>query len=146
MVKAKVPSSADTAKKWAEETPRRATYYGTNTPGAASEWESNTIASAENYKNAIQAADIAKRFSGGIKRVGASKFARKVTSVGISRYGPGVTAAQSDMQSGIDPYLSEIASVELPSRKPRGDPSNYDRVTKIGAALNKKRLAILAAG
>jgi hypothetical protein len=146
MPKPEVPSSADVAKKWAEVTPGRATYYELNTKGKGSKWEPNTIAAASNYKNAVQSADIAKRFAGGAKRVGGAKYDRKVSSVGVSRFGPGVTAAQADMDTGVAPYLSEIAATEIPARKPRGDEGNWTRSKNIGVALNKKRLSLMAAG
>jgi hypothetical protein len=146
MPKPIVPSAEDVAKKWAEETPRRSTYYEKAAPAAADLWAANAAAAAENYKAAVQAADIGKKFSGGIKRVGASKFRRKVEAVGTARFGPGVTAAVEDMKSGVDPYLAVIGATEIGARKPRGDPGNYDRVKKIGDALHAKRLAVLAAG
>ena len=146
MVKMKVPSATDTATKWSEEAPKRATYYEKNTPGAAAEWEADAIAAAGNYKAAVNAANIDKLFAGGIKRVGAEKFARKVKDVGVSRFGPGISAAKDDYEKSVAPFLGEIATVDIPGRKPRGDPSNYDRVDKIGTALHKKRLSLLAAG
>ena len=145
MTKPIVPSADEVAKKWAEETPRRSTYYEKETPAAADRWATNATAAADNYKAAVQAVDIAKRFAGGIKRVGATKFKRKVEAVGIARFGPGVTAAVEDMEKGVGPYLAVIAATEIGARKPRGDPANYERVKKIGVALNTKRLALLAA-
>lgn len=145
MVKATVPSAADVANKWAEETPRRATYYETNAPLASAKWEANAGIGAANYKAAVQASNIDALFRGGIKRAGASKFARKVKAL-AGRFGPGVSAAKDDMQTGVGPYLSEIAATDIGDRKPRGDPANYDRPKKIGDALHKRRLAILAAG
>ena len=145
MTKPIVPSADEVAKKWADETPRRATYYEKATPPAADRWATNTTAAADNYKAAVQAVDIAKRFAGGIKRVGSAKFKRKVEAVGIARFGPGVSAALEDMKTGVDPYLAVIGATEIPDRKPRGDPANYERVKKIGTALNTKRLALLAA-
>lgn len=146
MPKPVVPTAEEVATKWKEETPRRSTYYEKETPLAADRWEAETIAAAGNFKAAVQAADIGKRFSGGVKRVGASKFKRKVVDVGVSRFGPGVEAAEEDMKTGVDPYLAVIAATEIGARKPRGDPANYDRVKKIGDALHAKRLAVLAAG
>jgi len=146
MPKPQVPTAEEVATKWKEETPRRSTYYEKETPLAAELWEAETIAAAANFKAAVQAADIGKRFKGGVKRVGAAKFKRKVMAVGVSRFGPGVEAAEEDMKAGVDPYLAVIAATEIGARKPRGDPSNYDRVKKIGDALHAKRLAILAAG
>jgi hypothetical protein len=145
MPKPTVPSAADVAAKWAEETPKRATYYEKNAPLAASKWEADAAAAAGNYKAAVQAANIDKMFSGGVKKAGAAKFARKVTAL-AGRFGPGVTAAKDDMQTNVAPFLGEIATVDLKERKPRGDAGNYDRVKAIGDRLHAKRLAGLAAG
>jgi hypothetical protein len=145
MVKVEVPSADAVAKKWAEETPRRATYYEANTPVAASKWEANAKAAATNFKAAITAANIDAMFKGGIAKAGASKFERKVRAL-ASRFGPGVSAAQQDMQTNVAPFLTEITAVDLKERKPRGDPTNYDRVKAIGDKLHSKRLALLAAG
>jgi len=146
MPKPIVPTAEDVAKKWAEETPRRSSYYEKETPAAADRWATEAAAAAENFKAAVQAADIGRRFAGGIKKVGATKFKRKVEAVGVTRFGPGVSAAVEDMKTGVDPYLAVIAATELGARKPRGDPGNYDRVKKIGDGLHAKRLAVLAAG
>jgi hypothetical protein len=145
MVKATVPSADFTAKKWADETPRRATYYEANTPGSASIWEANTKAAAANFKAAVQASNIDALFRGGVAKAGAGKFARKVTAL-AGRFGPGVSAAVDDMRTNVAPFLAEIAAVDLKERKPRGDPSNYERVKAIGDRLHTKRLALLAAG
>jgi hypothetical protein len=145
MVKVTVPSAEDTAKKWGEETPKRATYYETNTPLAASKWEANAKAAAPNFKAALQAANIEALFKGGITKVGAGKFERKVKAL-AGRFGPGVSAAIDDMKTGVAPFLTEIAATDIKERKPRGDAGNYDRVKQIGDKLHAKRLALLAAG
>ena len=146
MVKMDIPSAADIATKWAEEGPKRSTYYEKNTPGAGTKMESNAIAAAPNYQSAVQAANIGKRFAGGLKGKGA-KFTRKVTDVGVSRFGPGITAAKADMQSGMEPVVTDLQSIEIDPRKPRGDPGNLSgRSNKVATELNKKRLARLAAG
>lgn len=146
MVTVKVPSAAEVAKKWGEETPRRSTYYQLGTAGAGPDWEKGAIEAAENFKNAIQAADMGARFRGGVKKAGASKYQRKIASVGVARFGPGIVAAIPDMQANVADSLATIAATDIPGRKPRGDPGNYDRVGKIGDALHKNRLAKLASG
>ena len=146
MPKATVKEKSKVVKKWVEETPRRSTYYAEETPLAASKWQSETVGAESTFKLAVAAADIGKRFSGGVKRVGSEKFARKVVDVGVGRYGPGVTAAEEDYSKGVEWVLSAIAAVEIPSRKPRGDPGNWARSQKIGDDLHKKRLSRLAAG
>lgn len=145
MPKPLVPSADAVAKKWAEETPRRSVYYEANTPGAGSVWEANTKAAAANFKAAIQAANIEALFKGGVAKAGAAKFSRKVTAL-AGRFGPGVAAAVDDMKANIAPFLSEISTVDMKDRRPRGDPANYDRVKAIGDKLHAKRLALLAAG
>jgi len=146
MVKMEIPSASDIAAKWAEETPKRSGYYEKNTPGKSSKWEANTSAQAAVFKSAVAAADIEKRFKGGIKGK-ASKFARKVTDVGVGRFGPGCTAAKDDMSTAMSPVVSDLAAIDIDARKPRGDPGNLTgRANKVASELNKKRIARLAAG
>lgn len=146
MVKLVVKTSEVARDKWVEETPRRSTYYEKETPAAGSRWEANATEAAPQFKAAVTAPGIELRYVGGIKRVKAAKFIRKVTQVGVARFGPGVTAAKEDYHTGVDPYIKELAVVDVPPRKPRGDPGNLDRVKAIFEALHKKRLAVLAAG
>lgn len=141
----KVKSAADIAKKWADVTPGKSGYYEAETPAAGSEWEANTSAAGGTYKAGISVAGIEKRFVGGVKRAGAEKFSRKVREVGVSRYGPGVGAAEADMAKGVAPYRDELDGMSIPDRGPRGSPGNYAIVEKVGSVLHKKRLAVLAA-
>lgn len=146
MVKVEVPTAADAATKWSDVTPGRASYYEKNTIGKGGKWETNGKAAAGNFKAAVAAADIDKRFSGGIKRVGGAKFDRKVKDLGVSRFGPGVSAAKLDYEGGVVAPLATIAATDIPARKPRGDAGNYARSQTLGTALNKARLAAMAAG
>lgn len=113
---------------------------------AGGDWESGATAATKTYKAAVSAGDIDKRFSGGIKKAGAAKYNRKVKDVGVGRFGPGVSAAKSDMESNVAPYLTELGAIEVPERGPRGDAGNLERVRKIMDSLHKKRIAALAAG
>jgi len=141
-----IPEASDIAAKWAEEGPKRSTYYEKNTPGKSSKWESNTAAQSAVYKSSVTAADIEKRFKGGVKGK-AEKFSRKVTLVGVSRFGPGITAAKDDMSTAMGPVVSDLKAIDIDARKPRGDPGNLTgRANKVASELNKKRLARLAAG
>ena len=140
-----VRSAQEVADKWAEVTPGRSSYYEEAAPAAGAEWEANTVAAGGTYKAGISVAGIEKRFVGGVKRAGAAKFSRKVKDVGVARYGPGVAAAKGDMASGVAPYIDVLEGLEIPDRGPRGSPGNYAIVEKVGSALHKKRLAILAA-
>ena len=140
-----VKSSTDVAKKWADVTPGRSTFYESEASKAGSEWESGATGAAGAFKSAVAAGDIGTRYSGGVKKAGGAKYERKIKDVGVSRFGPGVSAAQADMQSGVDPYLAIIAATEIPDRGPRGSASNWAIPQKVGDPLHKKRLALLGA-
>ena len=140
-----VKSAQAIADKWAEVTPARAGYYEAEAPAAGAEWEANTVAAGGTYKAGVSVAGIEKRFIGGVRRAGAEKFARKVRDVGVSRYGPGVAAAKADMAKGVADYVAVLEGLEIPDRGPRGSVANYAIVEKVGSALHKKRLSVLAA-
>ena len=137
---------AQTRQKWAEVTPTRQTEYQAATPAAAQKWEAATLAAAPNFGAAIRAANIEARQAAGVRRAGSAKFARKVRDVGAARFGPGVIAAAGDFEAAFSPYLQAIQTVDLPARRPRGDPGNYQRVNAVGNALHQRRLAAASAG
>jgi len=139
-----VPAAADIAKKWGEVTPGKSGYYEAETPKASALWEANTKLAKGTFKTAVADPKIGDKFEGGVKGK-AAKFARKVTDVGIARFGPGVSAAITDMSEGFSPYQSVLAGIEVPDRGPRGADANYDIVKKIGGPLHAKRLAVLGA-
>ena len=142
----KVTDAATAAKKWTDVTPGRSSYYEANAVGAGAVWQANATAASNQYKAAVSSANIGQMYAGGIKNAGAAKFDRKVKDVGVARFGQGVQAASSDYQAGVAPMLATIAGLTLTPRQPRGSTANYQRVADIGTALNKKRMALRAAG
>jgi hypothetical protein len=142
----KVKSVAEVAKKWAEVTPGRSAYYEAGASVAGAEWESGAVAAAASFKAAISAGNIQAMYAGGVKKAGAAKYNRKVKDVGVGRFGQGVTAAVPDYSTGVEPMLATIAAITLPARQPRGSAANLQRVSVIATELNKKRLALRAAG
>lgn len=141
-----IGSATDIAKKWVDVTPGRVAYYEAAVKDAGPAWESGALGAGSNYKAAISAVDIGKRFLGGIKKAGAAKYAKKAVELGVPRFPTGVRAAESDFDVGFSPYRDVIDGLEVPDRKPRGDISNYKIGEKIGDALFKKRLVMLGAG
>jgi len=146
MAKAQVRSVDVIGKKFEEVTPGRAAYYETGVTEPLEDWERNSIAAMASFKGAVSAADIGKRFAGGVKRAGTGKWKRKSVDVGVDRYGPGVLASIDDFKAGIEPYIAVIAATDLSPRKPRGDPANMKRVEQMATALHAKRLALIGAG
>lgn len=142
----KVTDAATAAKKWGDVTPGRSSYYEANAVGAGALWQANAANAANQYKAAVSSANIGQMYAGGIKNAGAAKFDRKVKDVGVARFGQGVQAAIPDYNAGVAPMLATIAGLTLTPRQPRGSTANYQRVSDIGVALNKKRMALRAAG
>jgi len=134
------------AIKWTENAGRAAEAFAVGAEAGAESWARNTQAASDTFHQAITAPGVKERFRRGVARAGAAKFARKIRDVARDRFAPGVAAATSDYQTGVEPYLSTIAGLTLSQRKPRGDPANYRRVEEIGKALNAKRLAMLGGG
>jgi len=142
----KVKSLADVTAKWGDVTPGRTAYYEKAASVAGADWEAGAAAASGAYKAAVTAANIEAMFKGGVKKAGAAKYNRKVATVGVARFGPGVTAAVEDFEKGVGPMLDEISKITLSARAPRGSEANYARVREIGTVLHKKRLALRAAG
>jgi len=142
----KVKPLADVVKKWVDVTPLRSGYYEAEAGIAGADWEKGATAAAAAYKAGVSSPNIEKMFTGGIRRAGAEKYERKVKAVGASRFGPGVLAAEKDFETGVGPMLDTIRGITLPARQPRGSLANFERVKAVGVELNKKRLALRAAG
>lgn len=142
----KVKSVAASTEKWADNAGRSAQPFAEGAAAGADAWATNTAAASDNYGAAISAPGIKERFRRGVIKAGSAKFKRKIEEVARDRYAPGVAAAVTDYQAGVEPFLTTIAGLTLSPRKPKGDPANYRRVEEVGRALNAKRLALLGVG
>ncbi len=142
----KVKPVAEVVEKWQRIASGRAADYEKGVTGVGSDWEAKTLAAKAAYQAAVTAGNIGNMFAGGVKKAGGAKMERKALGVGKDRYSGGINAAVADFQTGIEPMLSTIASLTLPARAPRGSEANLARVREVAVALNKKRLALRAAG
>lgn len=141
-----VKSAAQVAEKWARVTAGRGADYEAGAVGAGAKQNQNAIAAQKAFVAGVTSGNIGAMYAGGLRKAGAAKYDRKVKDVGVSRFSTGVTAAQADMASGMEPMLATIAAVTPPARAPRGDTANQARSTVYQVALNKKRLALRSAG
>jgi hypothetical protein len=141
-----IKSTADIAKKWAEVTPGRQTYYQQGVANAGPTWEKGATDAAAAFDAAVKAGNIKQLFVGGIKKAGGAKYQDMAVNKGAGRFSDGVTKGAPYFQTGFDPYQAVIAGITLQARAPRGSASNYQRVTQVASALNQKRLALRAAG
>lgn len=124
------------ARKWADVTPGRSSEYEQGVKSPKQSWASAATEAKDAYEQGIQEAMSNGSRERGIAAAGDAKWQRGAVTKGVSRFGPGVRAAQQDYQTGFAPYQSVISGTSLPPRGPKGDPRNYDRARIMGEALH----------
>lgn len=134
----RVPSAQAVAEKWARVTPGRQQDYVAGVQAAGNAWQEGVSNAEGNYAQGVQNAIGEGRYASGVSGK-ASKYTRKSVEVGANRWGPGVTAARTDMEQGMARILSVLASVSLPPRGPKGSPQNLQRVAAVNEALHAAR-------
>lgn len=134
-----IKTTASIAEKWARVTPQRTADYEAGVRQPAKDWANNTGAAEANYEAGVQKSIQKKSFGKGVKVAGTGKWQAKTIEKGTQRWGPGVSVAEADYESGFGPFRDEIERTTLPPRFPKGDPRNIERVSKLAAALHKKK-------
>jgi len=133
---------SEIANKWATVTPGRSEEYRKGVENPLRDWEKETAAASDAYKQGVTASIGRNGFSKGVKKAGTSKWKRKVTDVGVSRWPQGVSVAKPDYEAGFAPYADVIAKTSLPPKGPKGDPRNLERVSVIAKALHARKLSM----
>jgi hypothetical protein len=103
------------------------------------DWEKETAAAKDRYKQGVDLAHNKDMFAKGIRRAGSAKWKRNALKKGTSRFAEGVMIAGPDYQKGFAPYREVIQQTTLPPRFPKGDPRNIERVRVIAKALAERR-------
>ena len=134
-----VKSVSSSADKWVRRAGQAGPDYAAGVQSPRNSWEQGTLDAKEAHAAGVQQAISEGRFEKGVQKAGNAKWQRKATTVGASRFGPGVAAAKSDYEAGFSPFAGVIQGVTLPPRGPKGDPRNYERVALIGDALHKAK-------
>src|SRR6266566_3893929 len=115
----------DIARKWADVTPGRASFYEAGVRSPKKPWAAAAAAAEANQIAGVNAASARKAFSAGVRKAGDEKWSRKALAVGVSRFGPGAAAAQPDFEAGFGKYHAVLSSLQVKARGPKGDPGNY---------------------
>ena len=136
---AKIRSAAEISKKWVTVTPQRTIEYQNGVKSPQEDWETNTKIAQPSYEQGVQAGIARQAFAKGVDAAGTETWQSKTISVGVPRWGQGVSQAQNSYQEGFSPYRDVIEATTLPPRFPRGDTRNYERVRAIGFALHDKK-------
>lgn len=123
------------ADKWVRRASVAAPDYEAGVRGAGGAWEAATKASEDNWKAGITQAASRGAFGKGVAAAGGSKWEQKALEKGPSRFAQGVAVSVSDYTRAFGPFLSAIASANLPPRGPSGDPRNLQRVGTLNTIL-----------
>lgn len=126
--------------KWVNRASAAGADYQAGVQNPRRDWADATSAAAPNYAAGVQAAIADGRFASGVTEAGTDKWKRKAADVGANRFPTGVTAARPDYANGVKPFLDVIANLELPVKRPKGDPANIQRVVVVATALRKQKL------
>lgn len=133
----RVRSLDQAADKWARRASVAGPDYEAGVRGAGGAWEAATKAAGDSWKQGVTQAAARGAFEKGVGAAGGSKWEQKSIEKGPSRFAQGVAVSQGDYTSKVGPYLSAIASLNLPPRGPSGDPRNLQRVTMVADTLAK---------
>lgn len=109
--------------------------YMDGVKAAGQDWETGAAAGEENFAAGVQQAIADKRFGKGIRASGAAHYVKRASELGAQRYPSGVQAAKDDWAAGSTPYLQALSGMDLPPRRPKGDPGNMARAQAVAARL-----------
>lgn len=132
----KVKDVARSSQKWAQNTGQAGSSYADGVQNPRADWATATQSAQDNYKQAVTKAANEGRFARGVAKAGTAKQQQNALTKGVARFSQGVAVAQPEYASAMEPVLNTIAAVNLPPKKPKGDPSNIQRVTAVATALH----------
>lgn len=136
----KVKDATTVARKWAQRASAASVDYKDGVAASAGEWEQNALAGKDNYAAGVQQAIGDGRYERGIRESGGAKFASRASTIGATRFAPGVAASEGEMAKGVAPVLQVIAGLTLPPRRPKGDPGNMERANAVAVALRRMKV------
>lgn len=138
---AKIKSMERISSKWSTVAGRSTDAYQDGVLQPRTDWKKATQASNTNWKAATQQAIAQDRFAAGVNRSSTENWQAGAIDKGVSRYAAGVQLGQPAYEAGFAPYRAVIEAVNLPDRKPKGDPANIQRVAMIATALHNAKVA-----
>lgn len=136
----RIKDTAALAKKFVQRAGAAAADYKSGVEAAGQDWADNTARSGENYAAGVQQAIGDKRFEKGVAAAGAGKYTQRASTLGAQRFPTGIAAAESEWSKGAAPYLDALKSMELPARRPKGDPGNQARAAAVATKLRAVKI------
>jgi hypothetical protein len=136
----RIKDTGTLSKKFVQRATQASGDYKTGVEAAGQDWQARTSASGDNYANGVQAGIARKAFEKGVNDAGSSKYVTRAGTLGAQRYPSGVGAAEGDWAKGVQPYLDTLKGMELPPRRPKGDPGNQARANAVASRLRAQKV------
>jgi hypothetical protein len=134
----RIKDTGSIAKKFVQRAGVAGGDYSDGVRSAGGDWEANTKASEDNYKQSVTQAANEGRFGKGVAAAGAAKYVDRASSLGAQRYPTGVAASEGAYAKGVGPHLDMMKSLDLPPRRPKGQ--NAERANIVAQANRKLKL------
>jgi hypothetical protein len=131
----RIKDTATLAKKFVTRAGAAAGDYKTGVEASGQDWATNTAAAGDNYAAGVTQAIGDKRFERGVQAAGPAKFVQRASTLGAQRFPTGIQAAEGEWSKGSAPYLDALKGMQLPPRRPKGDPGNQARAAAVANAL-----------
>lgn len=136
----RIKDTASLAKKFVARAGQAQGDYTEGVKAAGADWEAGAKAGEDNYKIGVAQAASDGRYGRGIANAGSGKYVARASTLGAQRYPSGVGAAEGDWSRGAAPYLDALKSIDLPPRRPKGDPGNMARSQAVAAKLRAMKV------
>lgn len=130
------------SQKWARVASVSQQEYEDGVRNPRKSWATETAKAESAYEKGVQQAISKKRFSGGVKAAGDSRWQENAIAKGPQRWAQGINLGTEAYERGFAPFRAVIEGVNLPPRGPKGDPGNINRVAVIAKALHEKKTAL----
>jgi len=131
----RIKDVASLSSKFVQRAGAAGSDYAEGVKVAGQDWETGAAAGADNFAAGVQQAIADKRFERGVRNAGAAHYVKRAAELGAQRYPSGVQAAKEDWAAGSTPYLQALSGMDLPPRRPKGDPGNMARAQAVAARL-----------
>jgi hypothetical protein len=136
----KIKDTGTLAQKFITRASAASGEYRDGVAAAGADWQTNTANAEANFEQGVQQSIADKRFGKGVVAAGAAKYTARATTLGATRYAPGVNASKDDWAKGVQPYLDTLKNLTLPPKGPRRSPQNMARVNVVDMALAAQKV------
>jgi hypothetical protein len=132
----KVKDPAASSAKYVQNAGNAVNAYKAGVQAPKQSQSAAAIAAVPLWQQAVASPAAAAAMKAGLNASGDQGWMSGALNKGAARYPQGVQLAQGKWQTNTQPYLTLLASQNLPAKGIRGAAQNYQRVQAVGQALH----------